>query len=344
MTKVLVLHKGGIGDVVFALPLFEDLKRAFPSAELTVLTHDQGQELLAFAPFVDHALALGPVARGWKLGRALERIRGRSFDIALTTARSPRAAYFLWKSGARTRVGFSGGPEALLYTHRAPTEPVEKVFSRRFERLETALGLTPSQAMPRLEVPPIARARGRALLEAQGWSGNGPLIAIHIGGGWPTKRWPTEYVVSLANILRDSYQATLLLQGGADDLARASEIERDASRGSVVSSVGAAIRDALSQAALCSAAVGVDSGLSHATAALGVPTLHLFGPNDPDSIRWSEHQQVLTLKLPCQPCNRAGKKRCPLGTHQCMRDLYPQRVAIALAPLLHPVPRAVAPT
>lgn len=330
--KILVLHKGGIGDVVFVLPLLDDLKRAYPGSELTVLTHDQGRELLAFAPAVDRALALGPVSTRWKLKEARALLKGERFDLALTTARSPRAAYLLWRV-AKVRVGFAGGPEALLYTHRAPSQPVEVEFSRRFERLGIALGVSVSGALPRLSVPPFAQSRARALLLSAGWSGKGFLIAAHVGGGWPTKQWPIEYIASLAKLLQERWGATLLLQGGKGDVERAERVEELAS-GSVIAAVGNPMQDALAQAALCDAAVGLDSGLSHATAALGVPTLHLFGPNDPQSIRWAPHQTAITVGLECQPCNRAGKAGCPLGHHRCMRDITPAYVAAALEPLL----------
>jgi ADP-heptose:LPS heptosyltransferase len=81
------------------------------------------------------------------------------------------------------------------------------------------------------------------------------------------------------------------------------------------------VGEALAQAGLCQAAVGLDSGLSHATAACGVPTVHLFGPNEPRSILLAAHQRVLTVDLPCRPCNRAGKVACPQGHHRCMKEL-----------------------
>ena len=333
--NLLVLHKGGIGDVVFALPFFADLKAGYPGSHLTVLTHDQGRELLAFAPAVDEALPLGPVSLGWQVDRARELIAGMRFDIALTTARSPRAAYFLWKSGAKTRVGFEGGPESLLYTHRAPVSPPEKVFSTRFDRLLRALKVKVSESTPRLALPAFARERGRAMLKALGWTADdGPLVGIHVGGGWPTKRWPPEHIAELARRLKESWKATLLLQGGSDDANRAAHVQALSPAGSVLMATGTTIQDALVQASMCDVAVGVDSGLSHATAALGIPTVYLFGPNDPDSIRWAPHQAVLRVGLECQPCNRAGKERCPLEHHQCMRGMLPERVAAALTPLL----------
>jgi heptosyltransferase-2 len=74
----------------------------------------------------------------------------------------------------------------------------------------------------------------------------------------------------------------------------------------------------------------VDSGLSHAGVALGIPTALLFGPNDPASVEPVAHARLVTQPLPCRPCNRAGKERCPEGHHRCMQDTTPAQVLTTL--------------
>jgi heptosyltransferase-2 len=78
--------------------------------------------------------------------------------------------------------------------------------------------------------------------------------------------------------------------------------------------------------------VTTDSGPRHFAAAFGVPVVSLFGPTH---IEWSENYfdraVHLQHKLPCGPCQR---RVCPLGTHQCMRDLGPDEVWAAVRRLL----------
>ena len=70
--------------------------------------------------------------------------------------------------------------------------------------------------------------------------------------------------------------------------------------------------------------------LSHVGVALGVPTVLLFGPNDPASVAPVAHARLVTQPLSCRPCNRAGKDRCPEGHHRCMKDTTPEQVLAAL--------------
>jgi ADP-heptose:LPS heptosyltransferase len=332
--KALVLLKGGLGDVVFALPLLADLRHGWPGVELCVLTHAQGKGVLDLCPDVAKTLSYGPLSEEPKVGALLRALAGERFDAALTPVRSPRAAWVLLRSGARTRVGFGGGPEALLYTHRAAVRPFEVTFSRRFERLADAAGLDVLGIPAPLHVSRERRARATSQLRDAGWDEEAPLVSIHVGGGWPTKQWPTEHAAALAAVLAKRHGLRTLLVGGEADRARAEAVVAG-SGGAALVQVGNPVDEALAQLSLCTAAVGLDSGLSHAGVALGLPTVSLFGPNEPASIQLAPHQRLLVQKgLLCRPCNRLGKVRCPLGHHRCMRDTTAAQVLSVLEPLL----------
>lgn len=334
MRRALLFLKGGLGDVAFALPLVADLRAGWPGVELWVLTHAQGKGVLDLCPDVAHTLSYGAVSAEPTMRTLLDALRGQRFDAALTPVRSPRAAWLLWKSQAGMRVGFGGGPEALLYTHRAPVRPFEVTFSRRFERLAAVAGLPALGRPAPLRVSPERRERAREQLLSAGWDGEAPLISIHVGGGWPTKQWPVEHAAALAALFARRHGLVSLLIGGEADRERAEAVAL-ASGGAGLVQVGNAVDESLAQLDLCTAAVGLDSGLSHAGAALGVPTVSLFGPNDPASIVLAPHQRLLVQGgLPCRPCNRLGKLRCPLGHHRCMRDTTAAQVLSALEPLL----------
>ena len=314
--------------MVFALPLLGDLRAGFPGSELVALSHDQGADVLRHAPAVDTVRSTGPMSSRSSVEDALRALGPGRFDVAITPVRSARAAWLLLRSGARTRVGFGGGPERLLLTHAAPVRPFEVVFSRRFERLATALGLS-TGAHARLVVDGPARDEARRRLGSAGRREERPLVALHVGGGWPTKRWPVPHARALVERLA-SRGAQLLLVGGAADRPRAQEIAATAPPGAVLDRTGASVADTVGELALAGAAVGIDSGLSHAGVALGIPTVLLFGPNDPASVEPVSHARMVTQPLRCRPCNRAGKERCPEGHHRCMQDTTAEQVLSVL--------------
>jgi heptosyltransferase II len=333
--RILLFHRGGIGDIVFALPLIEDLRGAFPDAHLVVLTHAQGEEVLRFCPAIDRVIAAGQMDSSWSIGLARAALQGEVFDIAISTGLSSRAAYLIWRTRARVRVGFSTGVGRALWTHRAPLRPFEVVFSRRYQRLAAALGVPTAAELPKLEVPQTQREQARARLRRLGWKERAPLVSVHVGGGWPTKRWPLEHIAALVQLLRQRHGATVLLQGGNADRERANGVA-SISKELVLNSVGNSISDAIAESAICRVAIGIDSGLSHAAAACGTPTVFLFGPNEPKSMIASPTRLILTRNLECRPCNRAGRWRCPLQHHRCMREHSPESVLEAVSPWILP--------
>jgi len=329
--RILLFHKGGIGDVVFVLPLIRDLRQGYPRAEITALTHDNGREVLRFCAHLDDVLSVSTSPEAWSVREATRVLAGKQFDVAITTARSLRAAGLLSLLGAKARVGFATFPERLLFTHLAKVQPFEVVFSRRYQRLAEALDLPIGDPIPRLVIPQEQLESARSRLVARGWNTRSALMGLHVGGGWPTKRWPVENVVELIRAISMRYQAQVLLQGGADDSTTAEEILRHVPAEAVIDTVGNSISHALSEAAVCHVVLGVDTGLTHAAAACGVPTVCLFGPNDERSVPRFFHQHVVTRDLYCRPCNRAGRYHCPEGHHRCMREIHARDVLELIA-------------
>ncbi len=127
-----------------------------------------------------------------------------------------------------------------------------------------------SDAPPPLSTRPVATAELTSRLPDR-------FLALHPGSGSPRKNWPVERFAALADALAPR-EPFALIDGPADravsaglaSIARRAVLVRDRS----VSFVAALLR----RARLC---VGNDSGVSHLAAAVGTPTLALFGPTDP---------------------------------------------------------------
>src|SRR5262249_62240111 len=90
-TRVLVYLRGGIGDVVFALPLLGDLRAAFPCAEMVALSHDQGADVLRHAPAVDTVRSTGPMSARTSVREALAAPRPGRLGPAVAPGRPVRA-------------------------------------------------------------------------------------------------------------------------------------------------------------------------------------------------------------------------------------------------------------
>ena len=91
----------------------------------------------------------------------------------------------------------------------------------------------------------------------------------------------------------------------------------------------------------CQLFVGNDSGPMHMAAALGVPTLGIFGPGSPRrTAPLARHGKVLTLTkgYPCSPCRQDFFRECPpspAGKPFCLEEILLEDVERAADQLLH---------
>ena len=94
------------------------------------------------------------------------------------------------------------------------------------------------------------------------------------------------------------------------------------------------VRELMALLSVCGFLVTNDSGPMHIAAALGVPTLAIFGPTVPSFgyTPWGESNRIIEHPdLPCRPCDRHGPQVCPLGHHRCMTEIPASRVIAALS-------------
>jgi heptosyltransferase-2 len=174
--------------------------------------------------------------------------------------------------------------------------------------------------MPELKVPAAESAawRSRRGLMAD----NRPVVALAPGAVGPSKRWPSEaYAALTRRLISDGLSVWVL--GGPDEKPLATEIAGDSGARDLT---GHDLRDAILALASASVAVSNDSGLLHVAAALGTPSIGIFGPTSP--WHWAPLNPlagVVETKsvLACRPCH---KPVCRLVHHRCMREITPDEV------------------
>jgi heptosyltransferase-2 len=155
-----------------------------------------------------------------------------------------------------------------------------------------------------------------------------PVVALAPGAVGPSKRWPSGSYAELARALtRDGVSVWVL--GSPDEATFAAEIVRAAGP-AAHDLTSSDLRNAILALRLASACVSNDSGLEHVAAAIGTPTIGIFGPTSP--WHWAPLNPLAAVietatELACRPCH---KPVCALGHHRCMRDIAPTQVLSAV--------------
>jgi heptosyltransferase-2 len=326
--RALVRFPNWLGDTVMAVPALRALRAGLPVAELWCLG-PWVSDILESEPGIARRL-VPPPRMGARLAQA-RRLRQAAFDLAVILPNSFETALASRLARARWRVGYAGDGRTFLLTHalRPDDQPVHQVAV--YQRLLAPLGIDGPTTVPTLTVDPARRAEARRLLDEAGASGGEPRVGLQLGAAFgPSKLWPPERIAALASRL-ETRGVRVVLLGSADARALGDRVQA-AAAGPLRSLVGRD-RPALLAALLSEldAFVGADSGPAHVAAAVGVPTVTLFGPTDPRATAPSgPRPRVLWGRPPCAPCFRS---ECPID-HRCLRAIEVAEVEAAVVAAL----------
>jgi heptosyltransferase-2 len=201
-----------------------------------------------------------------------------------------------------------------------------------YQHLVQALGLTNGPLESRLTARAADVEEARTLLSNRGWDGRRRLVALAPGAAYGTaKQWLPRHFVALIDRLVERDGATCLLVGGkGSDALTTAEIRAAQSAGARQFVIDLAGETSLLTLAgvlsLADACVSNDSGAMHVAAALGVPTVAIFGPtNEKETApltRAGRPARVLIQPVDCRPCML---RECPID-HRCMVRLQPDDV------------------
>lgn len=280
-SRILVLRRCCLGDVLMTTPLLATLRTAYPNAQLMYAVGKWSAAALGS----DHTILRLPEHPGWRdWVRIIGRLRRERFQLALIPERSPLPALAVALAGIPHRVGLDSAGRGFALTVRVPVPPIRHETDLALD-LARALGIPAPERRPHFRPSAAARAEVAALLEQRGV--RQPLFIIHPGGGanpgvtMDTKRWPPERFAQVGAALLARHGGTLAIVGAQGDAGTIAATLAAAPRGTL--DLGGMLNlDALG--ALCERAalyLGNDAGTTHLAEACGTPTVIVFGPTDP---------------------------------------------------------------
>ncbi len=222
--RVLIIARGHVGDLVATLPLFRDLRRAYPRATITAVVNEYARGLLERCPYVDEVIYGFTYRRRRAPGRALHLLRvalrviGR-YDTCLVLRRHPQSAALLaWLSGARTRIGFTPkGFARRFLTHDLGRRPTR--LSNRIANLipAAALGVAVDPSYDRIDWLPVAASRrATELLRAYGVTGEPGYAVLQVSSNWGCNEWSSEKWAAVGDFLVKAHALRVVLVGSAD--------------------------------------------------------------------------------------------------------------------------------
>ncbi len=312
--RALVVKLRHHGDVLLAAPVLALLKARAPSLQVDALVYDDTLPMLEGHPALSRLYFVG---RKWRERKAFSRftlerhlfreLKARNYDLLVHLSEQPRGAWLARLLGARYSVAPAmpgrGKFWANSFTHLYPL-----VSGGRRHQVELNLdalrriGVQPSLAERNVVfVPgPEAESRIHELVDET------PFVHMHPASRWRFKCWPAEHNAELIDRLAvDGYR--VVLTSAPDEVGFIEEIVQKAKAQTLNLAGKLSIKELGALTARARLFIGVDSMPMHLAAAMGTPTVALFGPSgEHEWGPWNVERRVVTTTHSCRPCGFDG--------------------------------------
>ena len=335
--RILVTRLQYLGDVVLTLPVVDALRERFPTAEIDYLSKGPGADLLQGDERLSRVFKLPEPAR---VPGLVCRLRRRSYDVAVDLLSNPRSAWLTRMSGARVRIGGSRRGRRWLYTDPMSV-PREIRSAAAFHTWHLrALGIDGAPNVPALNIGPARLRRARELLARQGVPDGAHTLGVHPGGKWDVKRWSSASFAGLIGALTKTREVWVVVLTGPDEREHTECLRGEVGDG-VVFLPALPVEDVAAVISELDGMVACDGGIMHVAAAVGTPTVGIFGSSEPDI--WfpygeSGPHRAAFVDVPCRPCHQ---HLCPLQHTDCLNKLSVDNVLQALYEVVPQLVRAV---
>jgi heptosyltransferase I len=321
--NVALIQPSRIGDIVFSLPTLSGLRQLFPAARISWLVDERCQELVEGHPDLDEIIVIPFKALEkalkekkwlwiWQTLRELRKeLRGRSFDLSVDLHGLGKSALLVLLTGARHRIGSANtnGMKELsgFFSKEVPAGPGDYHTVERNLALVRYLGGQVDHPEFKFKISSAHREEIAALLQQAGYPKGSPLIVIHPGAGWLSRRWPVECFAELIYNLKKDVPAQVAVIGGAEGGSKEEDLFRQLFSLTRVPVINLVHRLNLKQllALLDQAAlfIGNEAGPMHLAAALDKPVIAIIGPTRPELTGpFGPQARFVKKEVPCSPC------------------------------------------
>lgn len=333
--RVLVVKLRSIGDTVLSTPSLIALRRFLPDAQIDILLEDWVAPVLDGFDAVDNVISVGKsssdrLKTAWKL-------RGNKYDVAFNLHGGTTATMFVRASGARHRIGYSYYQYPFLYTHLLLSSSDfwkrEKTHSAEQQLALVGFVGVPVDFLPKTRLVVDERSIDSIKDRHPKFEISDLKFALlHPSTAFFTKQWPTANFARTAEFLAE--KGLHIAAVGSKSESNVLDELKSLSTVPITTFNDLTLPEVTALASKASVFVGNDSGIAHIAAAVGTPSVVVFGSSNRDHWRpWTAAlNEIVFEPLPCQPC--PGYECREFGRPRCILEIPTDKVLAALERVL----------
>jgi len=298
--KILVIQQKMIGDVLVSSIICNNLRRAYPDAQIDYLVYESTIPVLEGNPNIDNVLLFQERHRKNKrefLNLAHE-IRGIKYDLIIDAYSKLESWLIVLLSGAKRKISYKKSGRTFLYTDNVPFAEFPKTnlglaIERRLSLLEPLNLKIDVDPFPKLYVTDKENQDAIALFEYHQVRKNRKTVMISLLGSEKLKTYPLEYMSKVVDFIVDNQDINILFNYFPKQIGDA-KIIFDACKPSTQEKIyfdllGNDLRSFIAIMNNCDLIIGNDGGAINMAKALGKPSFIIFSP-------WIEKKIWATLE------------------------------------------------
>ncbi|MBS3906150.1 MAG: glycosyltransferase family 9 protein [Syntrophaceae bacterium] len=300
--SMLVIHQGALGDFILALPVLSALRRAFPEARPVMMGYPRILQLAEGRFYAEEIFSIDQkgmatfFVRQGPLDRTLSQFFG-AFELIVVFGKDREGTLIgNLKRACQGRI---------LHINPLPNWDEGVHLSDHLLKQLTRYQISFSETYPSLHLIESDREWGKDFWMEKGVSPEerSRVIILHPGSGSRKKVWPLKKKLDLFRHLQTQLGGKFLIVLGPAEGPEVQQAFEELTSPHLIPAKGLSLVQLASLMEGCRLFIGNDSGVSHMAAALGLPTLAIFGPTDQRV--WSprgEKVEVVRKGIPCSPC------------------------------------------
>lgn len=317
---MLIRSPNWLGDACMAFPMVRAIRRGRPDLQITVIGPEKLEELWMSLPEVRRYIPKPAKEGAFAVAKRI-KATGIHFDAAVLCTNSTRSTIELWLAGIPRLVGFRGSLRSKMIHQLVPEPPpggpVEHQ-ARRYMRLAAHIGADVNREDLWSAPAPAPPHESRVLI--------GVCAGAEYG---PAKRWPVERFAEVVNTVSAKHAKIHWLLFGAPgekEMGEKLSAMLQAPHDNLVGKT--TLNKLIAKLRGCALLLTNDTGTMHLAAALGVPTVSIFGSTCPAATGpLGGRHLVIRHQVPCAPC---FERECRFGHYECMAKVSAASVADAV--------------
>ncbi|RKS13778.1 glycosyltransferase family 9 protein [Flavobacterium sp. 120] len=287
--KILVIQQKMIGDVLISSILCNNLRTAYPEAQIDYLVYASTTPVLEGNPNIDTIILFEEKHRKSKkefLSLALE-IRATKYDIIIDAYSKLESWLIVFLSGAKKKISYEKKGRKFLYTNNIPYQAAPKTnfglaIERRLSLLDPLELSIPIDPFPKLFVTNEENQKAIALFEKHQLKKDRKTVMISLLGSEKLKTYPLEYMAKVIDTIAENKDVNILFNYFPKQIKDAKTIF-EACKSSTQEKIyfellGGDLRSFIAIMNQCDAIVGNDGGAINMAKALDKPTFTIFSP------------------------------------------------------------------